>query len=272
MASNSTYSDCQSALAQAIEQFRPDAEFDASGYVTRLEMNFLDEVPWQSIEPEFRAGPGNETAQNMRAPWSSAALAANSFGPWIGKASQLQLAGITGLNDAVNFEQQFPNGVSRVAPTLDLTIGAGANRVAVESKLLEYVRPHKPAQVAAKYRQIDDARRDSRWYAALVSVPEFEILDAYQLIKHYLGLSRSSEARPIKLVYIYWEPQNAEEHDLFLKHRSEIAEFAKLIAEEGSQFYAISYIDHWTELESLEEPTWIHPHLEALRNRYQVLV
>lgn len=272
MSSNSTYSDCQSALAQTLEQFRPATEFDASGYVTRLEMNLLDEVPWQSIEPEFRAGPGNEIERKMRAPWSSAALAANSFGPWIGKASQLQLAGITGLGDAVNFEQQFPNGVSRIAPTLDVTIGAGASQVAVESKLLEYVRPHKPAQVATKYRQIDDARRDSRWYAALDHVPEFEVLDAYQLIKHYLGLSRSSEASPIKLVYIYWEPQNAAEHDLFLKHRREIAQFAKFVEEEGSQFYAVSYLDHWTELERLEEATWIHPHVEALRDRYQVLV
>ena len=119
-----------------------------------------------------------------------------------------------------------------------------------------------------------DRRASSRWFGVLGRVGEFHLLDAYQLVKHYLGLVREFGERPLTLVYFYWEPANADTEPVFAHHRAEIERFASLVAGDKScNFVALSYPEHWDELRQLsDKPTWLESHLEALAKRYLVAV
>jgi hypothetical protein len=119
-----------------------------------------------------------------------------------------------------------------------------------------------------------DERASSRFLAALADVPEFFHLDAYQLIKHYLGIEREFPNRPLELVYLYWEPRNAVDFPVFARHRQEVVRFAELVSEdEICGFTSLSYADHWYELEELgSAPAWLQAHVGALRTRYDVVV
>ena len=48
----------------------------------------------------------------------------------------------------------------------------------------------------------------------------FRRRDAYQLIKHYLGLRHTYPMRPLTLIYLFWEPTNAVDLAIFGAHRA----------------------------------------------------
>jgi Restriction Endonuclease associating with ARP len=253
---------------------RPGAALDTKGYAVRLEDNLLAGVARADIEAAFGAGAGQELEGKMRAPWSSSALAVNSFAPWQRDPGSLKLAGVTGFTEALAFEAKCPNGVSAIPPHLDVLLERGEAIVGVESKCTEYLSP-KTSKVAAAYLALateGDERAASPWFAALADVPSFRFLDAYQLVKHYLGLARSYPGRPLLLVYIYWEPANARALPLFNEHRAEVERFGKLVAgDPGCRFEALSYGEHWRELDALSaKPAWLDRHLAQLRLRYEV--
>ena len=262
------------ALGAALHRIRPGAALDSKGYVIRLEDNLLPGIARTDIEAAFGAGAGLELEGKMRAPWSSSALAVNSFAPWQRDPRSLMLAGITGFTEALAFEAKCPNGVSTIPPHLDVLLERDEAIFGVESKCTEYLSP-KASKVAAAYLELA-ARRDeraaSRWFAALADVPTFRFLDAYQLIKHYLGLARSYRGRPLRLVYIYWEPANARALPMFDEHRAEVKRFGELVASDpGCRFEALSYDEHWRELDALRaKPAWLDRHLVQLRLRYEV--
>jgi hypothetical protein len=262
------------ALSEALHRVRPDAALDAKGYVVRLEDNLLPGIARANIEGAFGAGAGQELEGKMRAPWSSSALAVNSFAPWQCDPGSLTLAGNTGFIGALAFEAKCPNGVSAIPPHLDVLLERGDAVVGVESKCTEYLSP-KASKVAAAYLALaarGDERAASRWFAALADVPSFRFLDAYQLVKHYFGLARSYPGRPLLLIYVYWEPANARALPLFDKHRAEVERFGKLVAgDPGCRFEALSYGEHWRELDALRaNPAWLDRHLVQLRLRYEV--
>jgi hypothetical protein len=262
------------ALGEALGQVRPGAVRDEHGYTVRLEDNLLPGITRGEIEEAFGAGAGQELEGKMRAPWSSSALAVNSFAPWQRDPALLTLAGISEFTGTLAFEAKCPNGVSRIPPHLDVLLERGAEIVGVESKCTEFLAP-KTARVAAAYFALaekGDQRARSRWFAALAELASFRLLDAYQLIKHYLGLSLTYQSRPLTLVYIYWEPSNADSLPLFDQHRAEVDRFGQLVGDDSScHFEALSYGQHWRELDDLaEKPAWLDSHLAELRRRYEV--
>jgi hypothetical protein len=264
------------SLGDALERARPDALLDAQGYVVELEQNLVSGIQPADIVDAFSAGAGNELAGKMRAPWSSSALAVNSFGPWRRDTASFSLGGISGFDGTLAFEAKCPNGVSSIPPHLDVLLMRGDEVVAVESKCTEYLAVKTP-QVSQAYlvlRRRFDERATSRWFAALSAVPEFRLFDAYQLVKHYLGLRLTYPGRPLTLVYLYWEPADAEAHPLLGQHRAEIRRFADLVAGDAScRFVALSYAEHWDALGAVPgAPGWLEAHLAALRGRYLVEV
>jgi hypothetical protein len=78
----------------------------------------------------------------------------------------------------------------------------------------------------------------------LDSPKDYEAFDAAQLIKHAFGLINSAGAGAT-LLYIFWEPSDADRHQLFRQHRSEIARFAAHVAGGGPDFRAMSYPELW---------------------------
>jgi hypothetical protein len=264
------------ALGEALERARPGAQLDAQGYVVELEDNLLPGIRRAAIADAFAAGAGHELDGKLRAPWSSSALAVNSFGRWQRDLELFSLGGISGFDGSLAFEAKCPNGVSSVPPHLDVLLTRGDDVVAVESKCTEYLARKTP-QVSQAYlvlRRRFDERAASRWFGALTSVPEFELLDAYQLVKHYLGLRLTYPGRPLTLVYLFWEPLGADAHPILGQHRAEIRRFADLVGGDAScRFAARSYAEHWDALEGLPaRPEWLSGHLAALRARYAVAV
>ncbi len=241
----------RAALAAALERTQPGTRFDDRGYAV-------------------------EADGTTRAPWSSSALAAGSFGPWQRDTQLLSLARLTGFDTGVMFDADCPNGVSSVPPRLDVLLTRGDDILAVESKCTEYLASKTP-EVSRAYLRLahqHDERAASRWYAALTSVPEFQMLDAYQLVKHYLGLRLTYPGRPLTLAYVFWEPADAESHPLLGTHRSEIRQFADLVADDPTcRFAALSYAEHWDALGALARaPDWLPAQLASLRARYVVEV
>jgi hypothetical protein len=199
----------------------------------------------------------------------------NSFGPWQRDPRLLSLGGSSGF-DSLTFDSKAPNGVSSVPPQLDVLLKRGDQIVAVESKCSEYLATKTP-QVSQAYlvlRRRFDERATSQWYGALGAASEFRLFDAYQLVKHYLGLRLTYRDRPLIIVYLYWEPAGAEAHPVFGEHRAEIRRFADLVGGDPTcRFVALSYAEHWDALEAAaDRPEWLPGHLAALRERYLVAV
>jgi hypothetical protein len=269
------YPELKRALLGGLRTIVPSAQLDEDEYVVDVADNLLPGITAAEIKTEFGAGAGNELKTKMRAPWSSSALAVNSFARWR-HGSGLRLAGGSGFSPPLMFEAKCPNGVSTIPPHLDVLLERGDMVVGVESKCCEPFRGSRHRDVSPSYlklRDQRDPRSETRWFVVLDHTPEFYLLDAYQLVKHYLGLANHHRGRPLMLVYLYWEPLNAE-HEVFTQHRAEIARFAELVDGDSScSFAAISYRDHWDELEGLpESPIWLDQHLKNLRMRYLVEV
>lgn len=259
------------ALGAALRSEVPEAEVDDRGYVHDVADNFLEGITRDSIAAEFEAGAGSELETKMRAPWSSAMLAVNSFGPWRNDLERLVVAGTGSFAGRLQFEAKCDNGVSRIPPHLDVLLERGGEIVGIESKCTEYLS-RKKRKVSPKYLALTDARVHSKWFEVLAEVPTFRHLDAYQLVKHYLGLRRTFEDRPLTLVYLYWEPLNADSFKAFGDHRYELARFAALVKDDPTcRFVPLSYERHWDELSALAAPPgWLGEHLARLRRRYLV--
>lgn len=266
----------KAALGAALARERPRAALDKQGYVVELEDNLLSVVTRAEIAEAFGAGAGQELEGKMRAPWSSSALAVNSFAPWARAPSSLRLSGLSEFTEGFAFEAKCPNGVSKIPPHLDVLLERDREIVAVESKCTEYLAS-KPAKVASAYLELadrGDERTSSRWFAALTQMEQFRRLDAYQLVKHYLGLRLSYPRRPLTLVYLYWEPANAARFHVFAQHRAEIERFGAMVMGDNTcRFAALSYPEHWCELAThADGPAWLDQHLAELERRYQVTI
>ena len=96
----------RAALGEALTRARPSVELDDQGYVVEVEDNLLPGVTRAEIQEAFGAGAGHELERKMRAPWSSSALAVNSFAPWAPGPRPLKLAGLTGFGERLVFEAQ----------------------------------------------------------------------------------------------------------------------------------------------------------------------
>ena len=108
---------------------------------------------------------------------------------------------------------------------------------------------------------------------AVEAAPEtYVLLDVAQLIKHAFGVARSFAGQAPILVYLYWEPTNAESHPAFELHRSEIAQFAERIADGIPSFRAMNYQELWEEWSAQAGPSWLADHLTALKQRYDVAI
>lgn len=266
----------KAALADGLGAVKREVAVDSRGYVLDLADNLLPDISRADIAGEFAAGAGNELEAKMLAPWSSSALAVNSFAPWRDKPEQLRLGGVGGFSGRFAFEAKCDHGVRGERPHLDVLLHRDGEVVGVESKCLEYTRTHPKPVVSDAYwvlRECGDARATSRWFAVLEQVASFARLDAYQLVKHYLGLVYSYPSLRRTLVYLYWEPTNNDE-PLIRDHRAEIARFAALVAGDATcRFVALAYGEHWRELDTLADaPPWLPQHLRLLRLRYGVAI
>jgi len=266
---------CRHALHRALAAYLPTARFDSQGYVIDLHDNLLPGVDLDALSPDFEAGAGRELEGKMRAPHSSSALAVNMFGRWRRDPTNLRILDQTGFQ-SLKCEGQCPTGLGGTAPHLDVLAVSRDAVVAIESKCVEYLQP-KRAFFSSSYDKIADARAGSAFFKLIprlrANMNEFRSLDAAQLVKHYLGLTNSWPGMRLTMLYAYWEPRNASAFDVFIEHRKEIEKFGELVrAETNFTFRAACHRELWAEWEEADTPEWLPDHVQALRQRYDVLI
>ena len=264
---------CIFGLAEGLEHSRPEVPLDEYGNVPRAEDNLLPELTLEHFAADRGAGNDKKLFDKFRAVHSSAALAFNCFAPLRAGGMPFDLAGHDGLQVEA-FEQRSPTGLARAQPRhLDVVASGPAAHVAIESRCLEYLTRRKPTFSGRFRTEITDERANGPWYAEMLRLVAgeglgYRWLDAAQLIKHAFGLAHQAD-RPVTLVYLFWEPMDAELSPLFAKHRKEIAEFAERIAGGTPRFEALSYYELWDAWANSDDSRLV-AHVAALRARYEV--
>ncbi len=230
-----------------------------------------DDVAWvreqlgARAKGELRPSSGSG-AVRVFAAWSSTALVASAFAPWRSRPHELPLAGL-GPFCGLRLEErlQIPHGGG--TPNLDVALDGPEGLVGVESKLTEHLAPlgrrpwrpayHRPAMAAALeggWRATFSDLVAGRW------APRY--LDAGQLVRHALSLRRAG-----RLVLVFWEPVDGDDHAEVVAHRAEVAE---LVARVGDAPPCLSALT-WAEVFDAWAPL-VPAHVAALRARYEVVV
>lgn len=103
-------------------------------------------------------------------------------------------------------------------------------------------------------------------------------LDVAQLIKHFIGItnkrilkykfiSNRINVLPV-LVYIYWQPANWYNIDIYCQHAKEIEDF-KVRIEPFLVFIPISYLEFW---KMYENDKIFGTHIQKVKERYCFIV
>jgi hypothetical protein len=75
----------------------------------------------------------------------------------------------------------------------------------------------------------------------------------------------------VTLVYVYWEPTDADDIPAFVQHRQEIAHLRAALHDPDVAFESLSYPELWRTWERDDDsPPWLGDHLAGLRARYAV--
>jgi hypothetical protein len=219
---------------------------------------FLPGVPEDYVRERLEKAGGDEISSGKFAnPQSSAALAANAFGWFVPRPTQLPTLpdmAYIGPPQKVEIEYcaRFPWPGGR-HPWLDAAIITKTHLVGIESKRFEPFRDAKNSSFAPAYDRPVWGDRMERYGAlrdALRSgALRYRHLDAAQLVKHAYGLITEGRRLLLKpcLYYVYAEPTTmgtqtipAEAHSC---HRSEIADFKGRISGDEVEFGAASYLE-----------------------------
>jgi hypothetical protein len=241
----------------------------------------LDQVA--GLRAQLAGGAGGElrpTKTGKRpahAPYSSAALAINAFGRWLGSEEFLSISGLTGFDAPLTIERKLRIRHGGGVANLDCYLEGRDIVVGVESKLTEHLVAHRPVEWKAPYRAAEMATllsggwtrvlEDSlaaRWRPSHVGLE--------QLIKHALALNSHADDRPRHLVYCFWEPTNGAEIDEVVEHRREVAELQARVGDAPPQLHAVTFADLLAEWARLVAPDWTSAHVRQLRDRYSVSV
>lgn len=268
-----TYRRAIRALGQGLLRSNPAIRLTSTGAVTELNDNLVTGVDAGDFEADFLRGSGNELAAKLRAAHSSAALAVNVFARFKACPQHLDLAGMTGF-DSIEFEGQCPTGLGGTPPNLDLLARRSDAVVGVESKCTEHLTRHIASFSEAYERRIRDDRRQGAWFREMLALraepARYQQLDAAQLIKHAFGLARCFADRPTTLLYVFWEPANANALVAFRAHRAEMADFAARLTGASPALRSIAYPELWARWDGQARPAWLPDHLRSLRARYDI--
>ena len=267
---------CRLALIRDFASSNPEIVVDEKGYVSEACRNLIEGVRLIDFEADLLQGDGNEMEGKFLAVHSSSALVVNTFAPFKSDPAALKLPGGSRFK-SLGFERKCPHGlVGRRPPNLDMVAEGAAGVVAVESKFLEPLTPHKARFSPAYDAEIKDGRRGTAWFREMQRLIEephtYRWLDAGQLVKHAFGVAFSFSSRPATLLYLFWEPSNPEAFPVFAEHRAEVKQFAASVAGGGPEFVAMSYPDLWKWWDACAQAGWLRAHVCRLRARYGISV
>lgn len=257
------------ALLASARKVSASVRYDKNAYAPRWEDNLINGLPLREIASDLSAGAGRELDGKLCAAHSSAALVVNTFGLWRTDPVSLLIGGITGFR-SMQFEATCLTGLGGTPPHLDI-LAEGDLPVAVESKCTEWMQS-KSAEFSSSYGQLQTSLGHSPWFhqmADLRAEPNrYQFLDAAQLVKHAMGLLKRYSTLEARLVYLYWEPRNADNWPACRQHRKEADDLAAKVQQSNVQLIPMSYRELWAEWES----QGASDHLQYLRTRYDLEV
>lgn len=197
----------------------------------------------------------------------SARLVLDSFSRWRESLGALSLDGRRGFT-TLAFDQPGSNGLGGTPPRFAAWAEGREGIVAIESQHRDHLTPKPAGAAAAFFETLQDKRRSSPLLGdmkRLATASDYVQLDAVALIKADTGLARAG--REATLLYLFWEPVQSTPESL--KHRTEVAAFAKAANLPGARFTAQSYPDLWASWEKQAEPGCLADHAATLRRRYE---
>lgn len=216
---------------------------------------------------------GLNTAR-LRQPETAAVIAVNSFLGWLRDPEQLILADRVGFT-SLRFAARCPTGVRGTPPHLDVLAVAPDGVVAVLARGTEHLAARR-ARIAKAYAALRPPPELRPWAALLGELrgqlQQFKHLDAGGVARHALALGQLFPNRPVTLLYLFWEPDDAAQHRLFSEHRAELRRLLEHVADAAVMFRAQSFAELWESWARRAGPAWLPAVLEALRSRYCVTV
>jgi hypothetical protein len=219
--------------------------------------------------------PGSIDRTRLRSAHGAAALAVNTFLPWQQAQDELPLGGWVGF-DAIQFEVRCPTGLRGTPPHLDLLALRGGTAVAVTVRCTEYLTRRKSAIAASYDRLLAETPGLEPWVGQLEQLrarpASIRHVDLGALIKNALALGRTFPDRTATLLYLYWEPLDAEHFEEFRRHRAELARLGELLGSGRVAFTSQGFGAVWDGWSTRASPPWLAGHVDRLRARYAVKI
>jgi hypothetical protein len=257
-----------SALAEALRHDCAGEPLLDDGRIRRVNDLLIDGVADQQL-------PDSIDRTRLKSAHSAAALAINSFLPWRPATDQLPLAGWVGF-DAVQFEVRCPTGLRGTPPHLDLLALREGAAVAVTVRCIEYLSRRKSAVAPSYDRLLAATPTLEPWHQLLeqlrASPTMYRHVDLGGLVKYALALGRTFPDRVTTLLYLFWEPLDANRFDEFRRHRAELAALRDAVRDARVLFEAKSFESLWREWIEHHSPPWLPSHVARLRARYSVSI
>ncbi len=252
-------------IIQQLKDNSPNGQTD--GYLADFKDNLIPTILADDFFDDLDNGDGNELQSKFKALYSSSALGVNFFGFFKRHLDKFSLLG-EGDFTVGQFEKKLPTGLKGTSPNLDFYLESEKCIIGIESKFLEPLTPKQP-NFSASY---SDSFLDNLDKGLSKIVNRFRehndatLLDTAQLIKHCIGLINNKGDKRAKLIYVYWEPLNADDFCEYRQHKNELLDFADRIKTvSGVSFHHMTYLDFYNLFSS---DIFFMQHLSNFKDKY----
>lgn len=237
------------------------------GYVADFKDNLVSTISVDDFFDDLNNGDGNELKSKFKALYSSSALGVNFFGFFKRHLDKFSVLGESNFIVG-QFEKKLKTGLGGNPPNLDFYLENKNCIIGIESKFLEPLTPKQPV-FSASY---SDSFLHTLDKGLPVIVNHYRdhnsatLLDTAQLIKHSIGLLNNKGDKRAKLIYVYWEPLNADDFYEHRQHNKELADFAERIKiVSGVSFHHMTYLDFYN---LFANDNFFMQHLSNFKNKY----
>ena len=143
-------------------------------------------------------------------------------------------------------------------------------------RCIEYLSRRKSAVAPSYDRLLAATPALEPWHRLLeqlrASPTMYRHVDLGGLVKYALALGRTFPDRLTTLLYLFWEPLDANQFDEFRRHRAELAALGDAVRDARVRFQAASFEALWREWTERRSPPWLADHVARLRARYSVSI
>lgn len=256
-----------------------------NGYVPSNEDNLIDVFEnWSEIKNELSNGSGSELNSKFNAVHSSSALCVNNFAPFKLYKDNISFLGFSNLIEAT-FEKKLPTSLGGTPPNLDFYLETQHDIIGIESKFLETLEsksPNKDNNLKPYLKNESKLSYLPEGFIELIKQYDSDAtkrqLDIAQLLKHSIGIIHRSKTKykfilnsmftkPI-LIYIYWQPYNWFNIDIYCNHESETIKLSEDI-KKFITFIPISYLEFW---KIYENDRRFSEHIGKMKERYLITI